>query len=243
MKIIADLVHHTGSMIRFTTSQLDYLPNRDELIEVILPDGTKIKCRFHLHKANPYIAGEKIVHWIKGIVPFGEKRKVFVEITSGNKYLVYMVKTFIQDRKTKKLPKNKEDSFKKLLKRLSMLSSQPAKIRRQKYIETFNNRINSNLIKEVFGINCQVENCEYTSNENRVLMNFMSEVHHLEHLASGGTNSPFNLAILCSNHHSILHRDATAKIINLRGDNVQISYFHGKRKKWIIRDLSMLHKI
>jgi hypothetical protein len=40
------LVHHTGSMIRFTTSQLDDLPDDDRNVSIVLPDGEVIPGRF-----------------------------------------------------------------------------------------------------------------------------------------------------------------------------------------------------
>ena len=56
-------------------------------------------------------------------------------------------------------------------------------------------------------------------------------------LARGGTNSPFNLAVVCSNHHSIFHRDKSARIVKRKGDNILVSYDKRRRKEQIIRDL------
>jgi hypothetical protein len=53
----ARLVHHTGSMIRFVTSQLPYLPTRDTACTVHLPDGQEFAGHFHRHPQNPYVAG------------------------------------------------------------------------------------------------------------------------------------------------------------------------------------------
>lgn len=241
IKIMADLVHHTGSMIRFTTSQLVYLPKQDEYITIILPDGSKFRCKFRRNVANPYIGGKRLIHWIKGFVKFGEKKKVIVEIISHYKYLIYMSEQANKLVNQKKFIKSEKDSLKVLLRKLLAISKKPPKIRHKLYDKVLENRINSNLVKQAFGTTCQVQNCEYTAHENKNVLKYLSEVHHLEHLSHGGGNSPYNLAVVCANHHSIFHRDKSAKIFERNGDDVHISYLDGSRKKWIKRNLSPLH--
>lgn len=243
MVISANLIHHTGSMIRFTTRQLKYLPKRDEVVDVILPDGSKVKGKFRRHPANPYIAGRKIVYWIKSFVPFRKKEIASVRIISKKKYLVYIGKSWVKSKRGNILLRREKESLRELFNKLLKISKKPTKIRRREYHKVLSKRINSALVKKVFGVECQVENCEYTANEDTDVVRFLTEVHHLEHLARRGTNSPFNLAVVCSNHHSIFHRDKTAKIIECKGDNVRISYNNGNRKKWIIRNLSILHSM
>lgn len=241
IKLPAYLVHHTGSMIRFVTSQLVYLPTKDKYVYVMLPNGGKIRCKFHLHIANPYIAGEKLVHWIKGVVSFAQKKRVIVEIISEDEYFIYMKRRVNKSKKMREFHRKERNSIEQLLKKLLSISVKPPLIRRKMYSKILSKRVHSNLVKKVFGVNCQVENCEYTAEETEVSMKLISEVHHLEHLSRGGSNSPYNLAVLCSNHHAIFHRDKTAKIMRSSGDNVLVTYLNGKRKKWIVRDLSALH--
>lgn len=241
MKLTAYLVHHTGSMIRFVTSQLPYLPKIDKFVYVVLPSGERIKCKFHLHRANPYIAGPRIIHWIKGILPFGSKRKIMVRIISQDKYFVYMKEQVGRYRKTKKIQDKEKICLEKLIKNLLSISEKPKKIRHKMYNKLLSKRVNSDLVKKVFGVKCQVRDCEYSVKMNKDLMDLISEVHHLEHLSRGGSNSPYNLAILCANHHAILHRDKTARIIKNKGDDILVTYLNGKINKWICRDLSILH--
>ena len=59
------LVHHTGTIIRFTTGQLGQLPLNDEDCFLELPDGAVVRGYFRRHPDNPYIGGSEIVRWIK----------------------------------------------------------------------------------------------------------------------------------------------------------------------------------
>ncbi|MFH2070979.1 MAG: hypothetical protein ABIJ11_07250 [Elusimicrobiota bacterium] len=240
-KLTAYLVHHTGSMIRFVTSQLPYLPKSDKFVYVVLPSGESIKCKFHLHRANPYMAGSRIIHWIKGIIPFGNKRKIMIHIISQNKYFVYMKGQVGRYKKAKKIQGREKNCLKKLIKKLLGISTRPTKSRHKMYNKLLSERVNSDLVKKVFGVKCQIQDCEYSVKMNKDLMSLTSEVHHLEHLSRGGSNSPYNLAVVCANHHAILHRDKTAKIIKNKGDNVLVTYLNRKINKWICRDLSVLH--
>ena len=65
------LVHHSGTMIRFVTSQLLSLPSSDQSCSVLLPDGQEVQGRWHPHPENPYLAGPALVRWIKSWIPYG----------------------------------------------------------------------------------------------------------------------------------------------------------------------------
>lgn len=233
-KLRVDLVHHTGSMIRFITSQLPYLPISDKYITVRLPDGTKLLCKFHLHPDNPYIAGRKLIKWIKSWIPFGQKdRAIVYESPKGNFNIALPTK--------KRISQVDNSALIELRRRLLQASKTSPRKRRERYEIIVRERINSNLVKKLFGEKCQVENCSFTATISPHLLPFISEVHHLEHLSKGGANSPYNLAVLCANHHSIFHRDSSATIVKKKKDDVCISYDNGRRKEWIRRDLSVLH--
>ena len=51
------LVHHTGTMVRFTTGQLGQLPVTDVDCTLELPDGAVVEGHFRRHPQNPYIGG------------------------------------------------------------------------------------------------------------------------------------------------------------------------------------------
>lgn len=65
------LVHHTGTIIRFVTSQLGELPDADQDIQVELPNGSIVAGHFRRNEANPNVSGAEIVGFIKGRLAFG----------------------------------------------------------------------------------------------------------------------------------------------------------------------------
>src|SRR5450759_1171336 len=85
----AALVHHTGSMIRFVTSQLPNLPATDMDCLLELPDGRVVKGRFHRHRENPYVGGPSVVGWIKSWVAFRETVPVRVSQVHGSSPVSY----------------------------------------------------------------------------------------------------------------------------------------------------------
>jgi len=230
-----DLVHHTGSMVRFTTSQLPHLPSEDRFIDIILPDGAKFRSKFHRHPANPYIAGAELIQWIKNRVAFGKKETAILHKVSEDCYMVTLYQPKVHEKEKESM------DLSRLLNKLKQASRLPTKERRKKYDVIIRERANSNLVKQIFGHKCQIENCEFICNVSPDIFPYFSEVHHLEHLCKGGDNSPYNLAVLCANHHSIFHRDKTAMIIDNRHDDVLISYNNGGKQEWIRRNLSKLH--
>lgn len=85
------LVHHTGTMIRFVTSQLPSLPTADQDVWVALPNGRAVRGRFHLHPANPYVGGPDVVSYIKGILDFGQNSRMLIDISPGGTWTLYSV--------------------------------------------------------------------------------------------------------------------------------------------------------
>ena len=51
------LVHDTGTMIRFRTSQLGALPAASLNIPILLPTGRIVGCHFNRHPDNPNVSG------------------------------------------------------------------------------------------------------------------------------------------------------------------------------------------
>ncbi len=74
------LVHHTGTIIRFTTSQLGQLPVGDEDIQVSLPDGTVVDGHFRCNEENPNISGPGVVTYIKSRLAFAETEAAQIQI-------------------------------------------------------------------------------------------------------------------------------------------------------------------
>jgi 5-methylcytosine-specific restriction enzyme B len=74
--IQATIVHNTGSIIRFKTSQAQNLPSDWRDCSILLPDGTSLHGRFNPNRANPNISGEEVVAWIKGLLRPRETRSI-----------------------------------------------------------------------------------------------------------------------------------------------------------------------
>jgi|Wag4MinimDraft_19_1082662.scaffolds.fasta_scaffold00311_3 5-methylcytosine-specific restriction protein B len=75
-EIDADLVHNSGTIIRFKTSQLDQLPELSRSCTILLPDETIADCNFNCNKANPNITGTALVKYIKSVLAFRTSVKV-----------------------------------------------------------------------------------------------------------------------------------------------------------------------
>src|SRR4051794_19895557 len=72
-------------MIRFRTSQLESLPDRDAVCTIEVPDGRVLSGKFHRHHDNPYIAGPDLVAWIKSWLPYAETHPVVLHQDGNNK--------------------------------------------------------------------------------------------------------------------------------------------------------------
>lgn len=231
--IPAAVVHHTGSMIRFRTSQLTLLPANDRDVQVILPHGELINGRFRRHPDNPYIAGAKLVRWIKSQVAFGDITAIDVT-RSGDVY-------FVNWPSAQGVPTGTQDhsfQIERAIKQLLKIATDTPARRRNRYASYLERVPVARLFKELWGDRCQVEDCEFTRGLIPDTFKYVTEVHHLEHLSSGGSNEPLNLCVLCANHHSLFHRDPLAKIVSQTGDEVMLETSSGIRR--IARDLSVL---
>ena len=228
----AAIVHHTGSMIRFTTSQLPLLPKGDISLKVVLPNGEMVNGKFRRNPANPYIGGPKIVGWIKSVVQFGQNRPVRI-IQKQNVYVVSWT-----DKPTHHIDSTVSTKLDKAIRQLLRIAKDTPAKRRQRYTSFLQRTRISDLFKQIFGYKCQVENCEFTGGVNPQIYPYITDIHHLEHLSAGGSNTPLNLCVLCSNHHSLFHRDPSTKIISMTDSEVLIETGVGQIR--IVRDLSLL---
>lgn len=228
----AAIVHHTGSMIRFITSQLPLLPKGDIALKIVLPNGEMVNGRFRRNPANPYIGGPKIVRWIKSVVEFGQNRPVMV-VQKQNVYVVSWA-----DKPTPHIDPTVSTKLDRAIRQLLRIAKDTPAKRRQQYASFLRRTRTSDLFKQIFGYECQVENCEFTGGVNPQIYPYITEIHHLEHLSAGGSNTPLNLCVLCSNHHSLFHRDPSTKIASMTDSEVLVATSVGQVR--IVRDLSLL---
>lgn len=84
------------------------------------------------------------------------------------------------------------------------------------------------LVLRCFGARCQARGCEFTSALPEQIRDCVLHVHHVRELGRGGEDSPYNLSVLCANHHALCHRaPAVRSIFNPHNDNILITYRGG----------------
>jgi hypothetical protein len=91
--------------------------------------------------------------------------------------------------------------------RLAALAAMPRRKRRTEAHRLERSRSLRLLILRLFGPECQVKGCAFSRGLKKNLLRHIVEVHHLHHIAHRGSDAPDNLAVLCANHHAIMHRD------------------------------------
>jgi hypothetical protein len=194
----AKLVHHTGSMIRFVTSQLPLIPSSDLACTILLPDGQEAAGRWHPHQQNPYLAGPGLVRWIKSWVPYGKTTPVRVhQVGASNSVRVEFLHTTSVSTVVQPTTVQRE---------LRRLAKEPRARRRVQYERWERNSSLRSLALSVWAPSCQVQGCTTNANLPSHLSDRLVDIHHLNHVGSGGSDSPLNLSVLCVSHHYLIHR-------------------------------------
>lgn len=204
----AALVHRSGSMLRFTTRQLAYLPLKDCELDVVLPDGQVVVGRFHRHAQNPYVAGRQLISWIKSWLPPDESLPVRVsQVGSLDRVLIEIAGVSISSPSSPVVG---------IARALRTLAKQDAPRRRVQYERWERNASLRTFILSVWTPHCQVVDCnsEATTGIPRHLAGRLVDVHHLNHVSMGGGDSPLNLAVLCVMHHQLVHRAPKSRLLN-----------------------------
>lgn len=196
------LVHHTGTMIRFTTGQLGQLPLNDEDCFLELPDGAVVRGHFRRHPDNPYIGGSEIVRWIKSWVPYNAPANASVyQVGTGNRIRLAVAApathVTAEDDATKH----------RVVSRARKLSRIPESGRRRRSYEAWERDPYLRTVAlSAWGTACQVTDCTFLATVPTHILPKMVDVHHLNHVSRGGTDSPLNICILCVVHHQLIHR-------------------------------------
>lgn len=150
----AVLVHHTGTMLRFTTGQLQFLPLQDTDCVLLLPDGARVAGRFHRHPANPYVSGRQLVAWIKSWVPYNTPIPVVInQVGGGNQ-----VELAIGTRPTQAMAKTQDEiRTRAAARRLRKLDSTDR--RRREYATLERDPSLRAVALAAWGPTCQIEGC------------------------------------------------------------------------------------
>jgi len=123
--------------------------------------------------------------------------------------------------------------------RLATLASMPRRKRAIKAHVLERSRSLRLLLLRLFGPKCQVLGCRFCRGIEKRLLHCIVDVHHLHHVAHSGSDAPDNLALLCSIHHAIMHRDPRLNITYSDvDDSVMVNSSFGSFK--IERDLHIL---
>jgi len=214
-ELTAALVHHTGSMIRFRPAQLPYLPAQDVNCSVTLLDGKSVNGRFRRHPANPYIGGAELVRWIKTWVRWNEPASVVVEQVGQG--LVVRLRTQSGGQPQTALSRRIRR------KAVGIGKIKNAARRRRAYSAWEHNPALRQLVLHVWPPQCQVIGCRAGQGLPITLADKIVDVHHIEFVSSGGSDSPINLCLLCANHHALLHRASTMQILSNDSEQVRIA--------------------
>lgn len=211
----AALVHHTGSMIRFRPAQLQYLPTQDVDCSVTLLDGRNVKGRFHRHPANPYIGGPELVGWIKTWVLWNEPVSIVVEQVGRGLGIRLRTRSGGQPHTAL--------SRRIRRKAVGLGKIKSAARRRRAYSAWEHDPRLRQLVLQVWLPQCQVVGCGASQGLPSTLADTIVDVHHIEFVSSGGSDSPTNLCLLCANHHALVHRAPTRQILLNSSERVSIA--------------------
>jgi len=191
-------------MIRFTTSQLDYLPPGDRDCSVVLLDGQEVAGRFRCHPDNPYIAGRQLVRWIKSWVRWNDPYPVIVEQMRSGDHLR------LRTAQGAGAGTAERSHSRRWVVKLGRMGSR--KKRRPAYAQFERDPKLRTAVLQAWPPECQVAGCRSHLAIDPDLRAAIVEVHHITHVSSGGADSPINLCLLCANHHALMHR-APASIV------------------------------
>lgn len=240
------LVHHTGTMIRFTTSQLAALPPGDQNVRIELPDQTIVAGYFRRNPANPNVSGKALVRYIKGILDFGHNEPALIDV-SGSLWRVYDVGPAVQVAREAQVgawrvrdAQMSGDDLAALLRLADRSAS--AGPRRATYERLLRPPALRRLILDLMGPSCQVQQCRAAQSmkdkwHDPAAAVAILEVHHIEAMARKIDHHPRNLCVVCANHHALIHGYGPWTIEH-QGDDVILSVSAESIR--IVRDLSFL---
>lgn len=185
----------------FTTGQLGQLPAGDVACTLELPDGAVVAGNFRRNPKNPYIGGAGIVRWIKSWVPYNAPTQATVhQVQSGNRLRLQLATLAVVAVAN---PTRKR----RVVTKARMLRQVPQAERRRMLYEAWERDPNLRSIAlSAWGPTCQISGCTFLATVPAHIKPKMVDVHHLNHVAKGGTDSPMNICVLCVVHHQLIHR-------------------------------------
>ena len=242
------LVHRTGTIIRFTTSQLTDLPVGHQDVRVRLPSGQTVDGHFNRHPQNPNVTGPGIVRYIKRNLPPNSNEEALIDVGDGL-WILYRLPGAAAAGDAGFTPAGAQrvgrgtltgDDLKDVLSKLDQL--QRGNERRQAYQRLLRPPGLRRLILELMGASCQVDGCdaaeEFARTHGPAAGPAVVEVHHVEAVARRVDHHPNNLCVLCANHHRLIHGTGSWEIKHDGDDVLLTSALPGGGVLRIVRDLS-----
>jgi len=208
------LIHDTGTMIRFRTSQLGALPAASVDIQVLLPTGRLVECHFNRHPQNPNVSGAGLVQYIKQRIPLKAREDVLVEKRTATLWVVHLLGDSIDVAGDAHVPIGRvrggvlqPQDFTRLMELADRESERGRRLATyQRVLRPVGLR---RMMIDAVGSRCMAENCkacdEFEAEWGSGSGSLIVEVHHIEHLARTIDHHPRNLCVLCANHHRFVH--------------------------------------
>ena len=240
------LTNQTGTIIRFRPSQVSRLPDQDVDLTVELFDGRVIAGRFHLHPANPYVAGPQVRQFIRSRVSAQSREQALISV-DGTYWCLFepeplgaeVARYGVSVRRATE-GKLTGGDLDRILRKIDGLSRKAG--RSAAYDRLIRPAGLRRWIVGLMGSECQVEDCdaaESTAKQWKDAAAALSvlEVHHIEAVAKVEDHSPKNLCVICANHHRLIHGFGPWAV---RHENGDVILSRGGRQLRIVRDLSAL---
>lgn len=160
------------------------------------------------------------MRWIKSWVPYNVPTQAWVhQVGAGNRLRIQLLapeSAPVADPVTKS----------RVVTRARRLRRVPKAERRRRLYAGWERDPNLRSIAlAAWGATCQVTGCTFLVGIPAHIRSNMVDVHHLNHVAKGGTDSPLNICVLCVVHHQLIHRAPTSVLQswNLDGSTVIVN--------------------
>jgi len=235
------LVHDTGTMIRFRTSQLAELPAASADIQILLPAGRLVKCHFNRHPQNPNVSGADVVRYIKQRIGFKEREDVLVEQRTTTLWAVHLLDGVVAVAREARVSVDRVRGGALQPQDLGCLMALADRENdRGRRIQTYQRVLRPaglrRLMVELVGARCMAQGCavceqfdaEWGNGSGAVI----ADVHHIEPMARTIDHHPRNLCILCGNHHRFVHGSGSWSV---RHDGPNVILARGTREMVINR--------
>ncbi len=209
------LVHRSGTIIRFTTSQLPALPSGHRDVQVRIPSGRTVDGHFNRNTQNPNVSGEEIVRWIKQTLPPDSNQEAIIDVGDGLWTLFRLPDATaagnagLTPAGVRRVGRGEltGSDLQKVLEKLDRLQGKAD--RRKAYSQLLRPPGLRRLILELMGASCQIDGCDaaetFTQTHGPAAGPAVVEVHHIEAVARRVDHHPNNLCVLCANHHRLIH--------------------------------------